>query len=160
MSQGCVPAPLTCIPCTRYKPVEGQELVTLSAENVEAAWSQSKDNSLTVWCNGTEVSDGYRGQPPSLPSCLPFLATSTGLWLSREASNLMKGREAKSEWRGEAELMSLALLQIKKTKRLCPHQLVSCLGRGVCTRQQTRGVTAGGNAWGDGTKPCCSSVQL
>uniref|UniRef100_A0A8C3QTU1 Neutrophil cytosolic factor 2 n=1 Tax=Cyanoderma ruficeps TaxID=181631 RepID=A0A8C3QTU1_9PASS len=38
----------------RYKPVEGQELVTLSAENVEVAWSQSKDNCLTVWCNGTE----------------------------------------------------------------------------------------------------------
>ncbi|NXH57010.1 NCF2 factor, partial [Rhabdornis inornatus] len=38
----------------RYKPVEGQELVTLSAGNVEAAWTQSKDNCLTVWCNGTE----------------------------------------------------------------------------------------------------------
>ncbi|NXY53232.1 NCF2 factor, partial [Callaeas wilsoni] len=38
----------------RYKPVEDQELVTLSAENVEAAWSQSKDNCLTVWCNNTE----------------------------------------------------------------------------------------------------------
>ncbi|NXO28165.1 NCF2 factor, partial [Cisticola juncidis] len=38
----------------RYKPVESQELVTLSAENVEVAWSQSKDNCLTVWCNGTE----------------------------------------------------------------------------------------------------------
>ncbi|NWR99467.1 NCF2 factor, partial [Motacilla alba] len=38
----------------RYKPGEGQELVTLSAENLEAAWSQSKDNCLTVWCNGTE----------------------------------------------------------------------------------------------------------
>ncbi|NXX30599.1 NCF2 factor, partial [Nicator chloris] len=38
----------------RYKPVEGQELVTLSAENMEVAWSQSKDNCLTVWCNGTE----------------------------------------------------------------------------------------------------------
>uniref|UniRef100_A0A8C3TTB7 Neutrophil cytosolic factor 2 n=1 Tax=Catharus ustulatus TaxID=91951 RepID=A0A8C3TTB7_CATUS len=38
----------------RYKPVEGQELVTLSAENLEAAWTQSKDNCLTVWCNGTE----------------------------------------------------------------------------------------------------------
>ncbi|NXD24155.1 NCF2 factor, partial [Spelaeornis formosus] len=38
----------------RYKPGEGQELVTLSAENVEAAWRQSKDNCLTVWCNGTE----------------------------------------------------------------------------------------------------------
>ncbi|NXI02462.1 NCF2 factor, partial [Pachycephala philippinensis] len=38
----------------RYKPGDSQELVTLSAENVEAAWSQSKDNCLTVWCNGTE----------------------------------------------------------------------------------------------------------
>ncbi|NWX30814.1 NCF2 factor, partial [Notiomystis cincta] len=38
----------------RYKPVEGQKLVTLSAENTEAAWSQSKGNCLTVWCNGTE----------------------------------------------------------------------------------------------------------
>ncbi|XP_037999999.1 neutrophil cytosol factor 2 isoform X1 [Motacilla alba alba] len=38
----------------RYKHGEGQELVTLSAENLEAAWSQSKDNCLTVWCNGTE----------------------------------------------------------------------------------------------------------
>ncbi|NXQ37427.1 NCF2 factor, partial [Alaudala cheleensis] len=38
----------------RYKPVEGQELVALSAENVDMAWSQSKNNCLTVWCNGTE----------------------------------------------------------------------------------------------------------
>ncbi|NXR64610.1 NCF2 factor, partial [Rhadina sibilatrix] len=38
----------------RYKPVEGQELVTLSAENMEVAWSQSTNNCLTVWCNGTE----------------------------------------------------------------------------------------------------------
>ncbi|NWV42045.1 NCF2 factor, partial [Grantiella picta] len=38
----------------RYKPAESQELVTLSAENLEVAWSQSKDNCLTVWCDGTE----------------------------------------------------------------------------------------------------------
>ncbi|NXY17651.1 NCF2 factor, partial [Atrichornis clamosus] len=38
----------------RYQPAEGQELVTLSAENLGAAWSQSKDNCLTVWCDGTE----------------------------------------------------------------------------------------------------------
>ncbi|NWH55820.1 NCF2 factor, partial [Geococcyx californianus] len=38
----------------RYKPVETQVLVTLSAENLEAAWSQSKDNCLTVWCDITE----------------------------------------------------------------------------------------------------------
>ncbi|NXO86147.1 NCF2 factor, partial [Sitta europaea] len=48
----------------RYKPVEGEELVTLSAENVEAAWSQSKDNSLTVWCDGTE---GEGSVPDSKP---------------------------------------------------------------------------------------------
>lgn len=46
--------------------MEGQELVTLSAENLEAAWTQSKDNCLTVWCNGTEVSDSYGGQLSSL----------------------------------------------------------------------------------------------
>ncbi|NWH51431.1 NCF2 factor, partial [Fregata magnificens] len=38
----------------RYKPVEIQALVTLSTENLEAAWSQSKDNCLTVWCDITE----------------------------------------------------------------------------------------------------------
>uniref|UniRef100_A0A672UUW9 Neutrophil cytosolic factor 2 n=1 Tax=Strigops habroptila TaxID=2489341 RepID=A0A672UUW9_STRHB len=41
----------------RCKPVETQALVTLSTENLEAAWSQSKDNCLTVWCDITEVSD-------------------------------------------------------------------------------------------------------
>ncbi|OWK57243.1 Neutrophil cytosol factor 2 [Lonchura striata] len=52
----------------RYKPVEGQELLPLSAENVEVAWSQSKDNCLTVWCNGTEgeglVPDSKPGESP------------------------------------------------------------------------------------------------
>ncbi|KFZ59826.1 Neutrophil cytosol factor 2, partial [Podiceps cristatus] len=38
----------------RYKLVESQALATLSAENLEAAWSQSKDNCLTVWCDITE----------------------------------------------------------------------------------------------------------
>uniref|UniRef100_A0A8C5U7K3 Neutrophil cytosolic factor 2 n=1 Tax=Malurus cyaneus samueli TaxID=2593467 RepID=A0A8C5U7K3_9PASS len=38
----------------RYKPAESRELVTLSAENLQAAWGQSKDNCLTVWCDGTE----------------------------------------------------------------------------------------------------------
>ncbi|NWU70680.1 NCF2 factor, partial [Pterocles burchelli] len=38
----------------RYKPVESPALVTLSTENLEAAWSQSKDNRLTVWCDTTE----------------------------------------------------------------------------------------------------------
>uniref|UniRef100_A0A672UQU9 Neutrophil cytosolic factor 2 n=1 Tax=Strigops habroptila TaxID=2489341 RepID=A0A672UQU9_STRHB len=42
---------------TQCKPVETQALVTLSTENLEAAWSQSKDNCLTVWCDITEVSD-------------------------------------------------------------------------------------------------------
>ncbi|XP_026709614.1 neutrophil cytosol factor 2 isoform X2 [Athene cunicularia] len=38
----------------RYKPAESQVLVTLNAENLEAAWSQSKDNCLTVWCDMME----------------------------------------------------------------------------------------------------------
>ncbi|NWU98517.1 NCF2 factor, partial [Upupa epops] len=42
----------------RYKPMESQALVTLTAENLEAAWSQSKDNCLTLWCEVTE-GDGF-----------------------------------------------------------------------------------------------------
>uniref|UniRef100_A0A8C0EPL3 Neutrophil cytosolic factor 2 n=1 Tax=Bubo bubo TaxID=30461 RepID=A0A8C0EPL3_BUBBB len=43
----------------------------LSAENLEAAWSQSKDNCLTVWCDMTEVSDkGFL--PDSKPEELPL----------------------------------------------------------------------------------------
>ncbi|XP_050163351.1 neutrophil cytosol factor 2 isoform X2 [Myiozetetes cayanensis] len=38
----------------RYKPAESQELVTLTAKNLDAAWSQSKDNCLTAWCDLTE----------------------------------------------------------------------------------------------------------
>ncbi|NXX15558.1 NCF2 factor, partial [Podargus strigoides] len=38
----------------RYNPVQSQALVRLSEENLEAAWSQSKDNCLTVWCDTTE----------------------------------------------------------------------------------------------------------
>ncbi|XP_009558414.2 neutrophil cytosol factor 2 isoform X2 [Cuculus canorus] len=38
----------------RYKPAEPQALVTLSAENLQAAWSQSTDNCLTAWCDITE----------------------------------------------------------------------------------------------------------
>lgn len=47
----------------RYKPVGSEELVTLSTENMEAAWSHSKDNCLTVWCDITEVSDSCWWQP-------------------------------------------------------------------------------------------------
>ncbi|NXJ63882.1 NCF2 factor, partial [Rostratula benghalensis] len=38
----------------RYKHGDSQVLVTLSMENLEVAWSQSKDNCLTVWCEITE----------------------------------------------------------------------------------------------------------
>ncbi|XP_035188739.1 neutrophil cytosol factor 2 isoform X2 [Oxyura jamaicensis] len=38
----------------RYKPVGSEELMTLSTGNLEAAWSHSKDNCLTVWCDITE----------------------------------------------------------------------------------------------------------
>ncbi|NXW62153.1 NCF2 factor, partial [Eurystomus gularis] len=52
----------------RYKPVESQALVALSTENLEAAWSQSKDNCLTVWCDMTEgegfLLDSKPQEPP------------------------------------------------------------------------------------------------
>ncbi|XP_071607319.1 neutrophil cytosol factor 2 isoform X2 [Heliangelus exortis] len=38
----------------RYKPAESQELVALNTEDLEAAWRQSKDYCLTVWCDSTE----------------------------------------------------------------------------------------------------------
>ncbi|NXI52062.1 NCF2 factor, partial [Chloroceryle aenea] len=38
----------------RYKPPESSTLVSLGAENLEAAWRQSKDNCLTAWCDITE----------------------------------------------------------------------------------------------------------
>ncbi|PKU39091.1 hypothetical protein llap_10603 [Limosa lapponica baueri] len=38
-----------------YKPGDSQAMVTLCTENLEAAWSQSKDNCLTVWCEITEL---------------------------------------------------------------------------------------------------------
>ncbi|NXF76104.1 NCF2 factor, partial [Sclerurus mexicanus] len=56
----------------RYKPVESQELVTLSAKNLDVAWSQSKDNCLTVWCDLTE-GEGFL--PASKPEELPQEAT-------------------------------------------------------------------------------------
>ncbi|KAM9283384.1 neutrophil cytosol factor 2 [Morus bassanus] len=56
----------------RYKPAESQALVTLSTENLEAAWSQSKDNCLTVWCNITE-GEGFL--PDSKPEESPQEAT-------------------------------------------------------------------------------------
>ncbi|NXV81799.1 NCF2 factor, partial [Atlantisia rogersi] len=38
----------------RYKPVGSQVLVALRAQNLEEAWSQGKNNCLTVWCDVTE----------------------------------------------------------------------------------------------------------
>lgn len=61
--------PLPYVLCTpRYKSAESQALVTLSADNLEAAWRQSKDNCLTVWCDITEVSDGWWWRPTFLPA--------------------------------------------------------------------------------------------
>ncbi|NWI71194.1 NCF2 factor, partial [Todus mexicanus] len=52
----------------RYKPSDSQALVTLCAENLGAAWSQSKDNCLTVWCDTTEgegfLPDSKLEEPP------------------------------------------------------------------------------------------------
>ncbi|NXK29208.1 NCF2 factor, partial [Arenaria interpres] len=51
-----------------YKPGDSQALVTLSTENLKAAWSQSKDNCLTVWCETTEgkgfLLDSKPEEPP------------------------------------------------------------------------------------------------
>ncbi|NWI58351.1 NCF2 factor, partial [Calyptomena viridis] len=57
----------------RYKPAESQELVTLSAKNLDAAWSWSKDNCLTVWCDLTE---GKGFLPDSKPEESPQEATA------------------------------------------------------------------------------------
>ncbi|XP_075278790.1 neutrophil cytosol factor 2-like isoform X1 [Opisthocomus hoazin] len=52
----------------RYKPREGQAPVTLSTENLETAWRQSKDNCLTAWCDITEgegfSADSQAEEPP------------------------------------------------------------------------------------------------
>ncbi|NWU05887.1 NCF2 factor, partial [Cephalopterus ornatus] len=56
----------------RYKPAESQELVTLTAKNLDAAWSQSKDNCLTAWCDLTE-GEGFL--PDSRPDESPQEAT-------------------------------------------------------------------------------------
>ncbi|XP_030349868.1 neutrophil cytosol factor 2 isoform X3 [Strigops habroptila] len=56
----------------RCKPVETQALVTLSTENLEAAWSQSKDNCLTVWC---DITEGEGFLPESKPEELLQEAT-------------------------------------------------------------------------------------
>ncbi|XP_037260747.1 neutrophil cytosol factor 2 isoform X1 [Falco rusticolus] len=56
----------------RYRPAESQALVILSAENLEAAWSQSKDNCLTVWC---DITEGEGFIPDSKPEESPQEAT-------------------------------------------------------------------------------------
>ncbi|NWS13821.1 NCF2 factor, partial [Pachyramphus minor] len=56
----------------RYKSAESQELVTLNAKNLDAAWSQSKDNCLTAWCDLTE-GEGFL--PDSKPEESPQEAT-------------------------------------------------------------------------------------
>ncbi|XP_027756312.1 neutrophil cytosol factor 2 [Empidonax traillii] len=56
----------------RYKPAESQELVPLTAKNLDAAWSQSKDNCLTAWCDLTE-GEGFL--PDSKPEESPQEAT-------------------------------------------------------------------------------------
>ncbi|KFZ54400.1 Neutrophil cytosol factor 2, partial [Antrostomus carolinensis] len=56
----------------RYKPAGSQALVMLSAENLEVAWSQSKDNCLTVWC---DITEGEGFLPESEPEESPQEAT-------------------------------------------------------------------------------------
>ncbi|NXE75328.1 NCF2 factor, partial [Cochlearius cochlearius] len=56
----------------RYKHEESEALVVLSTENLEAAWSQSKDNCLTVWC---DITEGEGFLPDSKPKESPQEAT-------------------------------------------------------------------------------------
>ncbi|KAM9280650.1 neutrophil cytosol factor 2 [Cariama cristata] len=56
----------------RYKPVESHAPVTLRAENLETAWSQRKDNCLTVWC---DITEGEGFLPDSKPEESPQEAT-------------------------------------------------------------------------------------
>ncbi|NXT26577.1 NCF2 factor, partial [Syrrhaptes paradoxus] len=51
----------------RYKPAESPALVTLSTENLETAWSQSKDNCLTAWCDTTEGEGFLLHSKPEAP---------------------------------------------------------------------------------------------
>ncbi|XP_054067400.1 neutrophil cytosol factor 2 isoform X2 [Rissa tridactyla] len=51
----------------RYRPADSQALVALSAENMEVAWSQSRDNCLTVWCDTTEGEGFFLESQPEEP---------------------------------------------------------------------------------------------
>lgn len=59
----------------RYKSAASGELVTLSAQNLEEAWSHSKDQCLTVWCDCTE-GEGFL--PDSKPEEPQQAAAETG----------------------------------------------------------------------------------
>lgn len=59
----------------RYKSAASGELVPLSAQNLEEAWSHSKDQCLTVWCDCTE-GEGFL--PDSKPEEPQQAAAETG----------------------------------------------------------------------------------
>ncbi|OXB55433.1 hypothetical protein ASZ78_007107 [Callipepla squamata] len=51
----------------RFKSAASGELVTLSTQNLEAAWNHSKERCLTVWCDGTEGEGFLPGSKPEEP---------------------------------------------------------------------------------------------
>uniref|UniRef100_A0A667IW41 Neutrophil cytosol factor 2 n=1 Tax=Lynx canadensis TaxID=61383 RepID=A0A667IW41_LYNCA len=46
-----------------YRPRDSNELVPLSEENMQAAWAQVKNYSLTVWCENTVGDQGFPDEP-------------------------------------------------------------------------------------------------
>ena len=96
--------------------------MTLSTENLETAWRQSKDNCLTAWCDITEVSDGQRRWPP-LPARNPSRWLPP-LPLPRAQARGFPSKPASSqqaeEQQGEAELISLTPVQRESPKVSSP----------------------------------------
>ncbi|XP_022363995.1 neutrophil cytosol factor 2 isoform X3 [Enhydra lutris kenyoni] len=46
-----------------YRPLDSNELVPLSEENMKAAWGQVKNFSLTLWCENTVGDQGFPDEP-------------------------------------------------------------------------------------------------
>lgn len=83
--------PLPVPPVPRYKPAVSRELVTLSTQNLEAAWNHSKDRCLTVWCDCTEVSSSdqlfcWCWQGAHWHRLKPKQSSSATFWCKAEAT--------------------------------------------------------------------------
>ncbi|XP_005375095.1 PREDICTED: neutrophil cytosol factor 2 isoform X2 [Chinchilla lanigera] len=52
-----------------YLPRDSNELVTLSEENMQDAWSQAKNYCLTLWCENTVGDQGFLEEPKESEKC-------------------------------------------------------------------------------------------